>query len=219
MTEQKALGPHVDTVANDSPTIPSKRHPEALLNVSELGDDSTPESADTSARLKVTGPRLRGGWRRAGAFAILPGLAMSSAAAAGFLKYEDGRGRAIDTARTESIEAAKDSTVALLSYRPDTAEQQLSSALHRLTGTFKDAYASLTRDVVIPAAKQQNISAAASVPAAATVSATPNHVVALVFVNQTVTVSDRPPSDTSSTVRVTLDNVDGRWLISGFDPV
>ncbi|BEH77096.1 MCE associated membrane protein [Mycobacterium pseudoshottsii JCM 15466] len=37
--------------------------------------------------------------------------------------------------------------------------------------------------------------------------------------NQTIIVSQDPPTSTASSVRVTLDKVDGRWLISRFDPV
>ncbi|EUA23488.1 hypothetical protein I553_5098 [Mycobacterium xenopi 4042] len=39
------------------------------------------------------------------------------------------------------------------------------------------------------------------------------------FVDQTVTVGNDAPTDTASTVRVTLDKVGGHWLISGFDPI
>ena len=55
--------------------------------------------------------------------------------------------------------------------------------------------------------------------AAASVSATPNHAVTLLFVNQTAVVDKDPPSDSTTSVRVTMDKVAGRWLISGFDPV
>jgi hypothetical protein len=88
-----------------------------------------------------------------------------------------------------------------------------------LTGDFKNAYTSLTNDVVIPGAKQKQISAVAAVPAAASVSANPNHAVALVIVDQTIIVGTGAPTDAASAVRVTMDNVGGRWLISGFDPV
>jgi Mce-associated membrane protein len=77
----------------------------------------------------------------------------------------------------------------------------------------------LTHDVVIPGAKQKQISAAAAVAAAASVSADPRHAVVLVFVDQTTTVGADKPSDSASSVRVTLDKVDGKWLMSGFDPV
>jgi Mce-associated membrane protein len=56
-------------------------------------------------------------------------------------------------------------------------------------------------------------------PAAASVSATPNHAVALVFVDQTVVVGSDRPTHTASSDRVTLDKIGGRWLISGLDPV
>jgi Mce-associated membrane protein len=51
------------------------------------------------------------------------------------------------------------------------------------------------------------------------VSADPRHAVVLVFVNQTVVVGQTAPTDTASSVRVTLDKVGDRWLISKFDPV
>jgi Mce-associated membrane protein len=41
----------------------------------------------------------------------------------------------------------------------------------------------------------------------------------LVFVNQTVIVGDGAPTATASSVKVTLEKVDGYWRISGFDPV
>jgi hypothetical protein len=88
-----------------------------------------------------------------------------------------------------------------------------------LTGTFRDSYTSLTKDVVIPGAKQKQISAAASVPAAASVSAGPHHAVVLVFINQRVTVGTGAPTDTASAVRMTLDKISDRWLISDFQPV
>ena len=153
------------------------------------------------------------------AYVVLPALALLLAAAAGFLKWQDNSIREDEIARIESVQAAKDSTIALLSYKPDTVEQQLGAARDLLTGDFRDSYAALTNDVVIPGAKEKQISALASIPAAASVSAEPNHAVVLLFVNQSVVVGTDTPTDTASSVRVALDKVDGRWLISKFDPV
>ena len=48
----------------------------------------------------------------------------------------------------------------------------------------------------------------------------PDQAKALVFVNQTTTSSDRAePSQAASSVIVTMDKVNGKWLISAFDPV
>jgi Mce-associated membrane protein len=117
------------------------------------------------------------------------------------------------------VQAAIDGTVALLSYRPDTVEKDLEAAKSRMTGIFLTSYSSLTHDVVIPGAKQKQISAVATVPAAASATATSTHAVVLLFVNQSVIVGQGAPTSTASSVRVTLDKVDGRWLISKFDPV
>jgi Mce-associated membrane protein len=141
------------------------------------------------------------------------------ASAAGFLKWQDGSAREAGVARTESVRAATDSTIALLSYKPDTVEKDLDAARGRLTGSFLNAYTSLTHDMVIPGAKQKQISAIATVPAAASTSATENHAVVLLFVNQSVIIGQDAPTSTASSVRVTLDKVGGRWLISQFDPV
>lgn len=158
-------------------------------------------------------------WMRILAFGLLPGLAIILAMAAGFAKWQDASSRAAETARSESMQAAKDSTIALLAYRPDTVDKELDAARDRLTGSFRESYASLTRNVVIPGAKQRQISAAVSVPAVASVSASADHAVVLVFVNQTITIGTDAPSATASSVKVTLERMDGRWMISDFTPV
>jgi Mce-associated membrane protein len=158
-------------------------------------------------------------WSRVLAYGVLPGLALILALTAGFLKYVDNSVRDNEIASIESVQAAKDSTVALLSYKPETVEKQLGDARGLLTGEFAQSYTDLTTNVVIPGAKQQQISASARVPAAASVSANSNHAVVLVFVNQTVVVGTGAPADTASSVRVTLDKVGDKWLISKFDPV
>ncbi len=163
--------------------------------------------------------RRRTDWARVVAYGLLPALALVLALAAGYLKYVDNSVRDAAVARVESMQAAKDITVAMLSYQPDTVDAQLNSARDLLTGSFKGSYTSLIDDVVIPGAKQQQISAVATVPRAASVSAEPNHAVVLVFVNQTVVVGTDAPTNTASSVRVTLDKQGDKWLISEFQPV
>ena len=184
-------------------------------------DDDLAEADDAVGDVAFVEPAAKSGinWSRALAFVVLPVLALLLVAAAGYLGWREYQTRATDSARTESLQVAKDSTIRLLSYKPDTVEQDLSSARELLTGDFRDSYTQLTNDVVIPGAKQKQIAALANVPAVASVSADPGHAVALVFVNQTVTVGDSAPTSTASAVKVTLDKVGDRWLISKFDPV
>ena len=180
------------------------------------GDDTETEDAKD---VESPGRKRRIVWSRALVFAVLPVLALLIAVAAGFLKWQDTWVRSSGAAGIESVAAAKESTVAILSYQPDSVEKDLGAARDRLTGKFKDSYTDLVRDVVVPGAKKDHISATATVPAAASVSATPNHAVALVYVDQAVTVGHEAPTDTASTVRVTMDKIGNRWLISSFDPV
>ena len=165
----------------------------------------------------------RGAVTRLIAFRVLPVLALLLALGAGVLKYLDNSQQSAQRAATESVDAARQTTEAILSYRTDTVDKDLNAARERLTGAFLDSYTTLINQTVIPGAKEKKISTDAKVPAAASVSATTSHAVVLVFVNQTVTIAsaDKPsaPTTTPSSVRVTLDKVDGRWLVSGFDPV
>ncbi len=176
------------------------------------------ETEDASARPSPAAKR-RTNWSRTVVFGVLPVLALLLAAGVGVAKWQDTSTRMSGRASMESVTAARESTVALLSYQPDSVEKDLGAARDRLTGKFKDSYSQLVHDVVIPGAKKDHIAAVATVPAAASVSATANHAVVLVFVDQTVTIGNDAPAQTSSTVRVTLDNDRGRWLISSFDPV
>jgi Mce-associated membrane protein len=191
--------------------------PEQIVELEDTSsDDVEPEDAE-DVEPPARWRQIK--WSRVLAFGLLPVLALAIAAAAGYLKWQDAWVRGSEVAGIESVAAAKDSTAALLSYQPDSVDKDLGGARDRLTGTFKDSYTQLIHDVVIPGAKKQHISAVATVPAAASVSATPQHAVVLLFVDQMVTVGNDAPSETASTVRVTLDKTGARWLISSFDPV
>ena len=210
--DEAAAGPvaSVDAEAVDYPASDDEAESEEIDGHEDAPISDGPETSRPRRAKRITS---------AFAFGVLPALTLMLALAAGYLKWQDGSLRDSQIARVESVQAAKDGTVALLSYRPDTVEKDLGAARERLTGQFRDAYTSLTNDVVIPGAKQKNISAVASVRAAASVTATANRAVVLVFVNQATIVGTSAPTDSASAVRVTLDEVGRRWLISAFDPV
>jgi Mce-associated membrane protein len=183
------------------------------------GDDAHDDPTRSEQAAAGRRGRRRPRWARILAFAALPGLALVLAGGAGYLKWQYDSARGDGAARTQSVAAATESTIELLSYQPRTADQQLTAARGRLTGTFRDSYSSLIHDVVIPGAQQKQISAVATVPGAASVSATADHAVVLVFVDQTITAGTDTPSSTASSVKVTLDKVGDQWLISDFTPV
>ena len=213
MTTSQSVGAKDDTDSQDE-NVKEDTAVRVVATAEWAGDLVEDPEAEASGTV-----RRRVNWLRVLAFGVLPGLALLLGLGGGFLKWQDSSVRDAEVARVESIQAAKDGTIALLSYKPDTVEQQLGAARDLLTGDFRDSYTSLTHDVVIPGAKQKQISAVATITAAASVSAGPNRAVVLVFVNQSAIVGNSAPTETASSVRVTLDKVGGRWLISGFDPV
>lgn len=207
--DDEAIG--AEKAVGDTPEDAFVDEPEVTDDVDEAGAAET-EAEDSTRRARVD-------WSRVLAYGLLPALALILAMGAGYLKYVDNSVREDNVARTQSMKAAATSTVAILSYTPDQVEQQLNDARRLLTGDFLGSYTSLINDVVIPGAKQQQISAVATVPRAGSVSADASHAVVLVFVDQTVVVGGDAPSSTASTVSVTLDKVGDDWLISEFTPV
>ena len=116
--------------------------------------------------------------------------------------------------------AARDGTVALLSYAPETLDKDLANAKSHLTGEFLKYYSQFTDQIVAPAARQKGVKTEATVARAAVSELHADSAVVLVFVNQVTTSKDRPdPALATSSVVVKLTNTDGRWLISEFNPV
>lgn len=190
----------------------------------EAPDEDIAQATDSAQATESTAPQMtrerrRIPWSRVFGYGVLPAMALLVALGAGYFRWVLGSADELTLARSESVRAASDDTVALLSYHADSADKELGAARDRLTGEFKDAYTALIHQVVIPGAKEKQISSVAKVTAASSVSVTSDHAVALLFVNQTVTIGDGAPTDTQPVIKVTLDKVNGRWLVSRFDPV
>lgn len=150
----------------------------------------------------------------------LPVLALLLVVAGAWLFRDISARRAVQRDGAEAVAAARDAIPAIMSYQPATAEQELQAAARdRLTEPFLDTYIQLVVTGVAPEAKQQGITAVAKVPAVAVVSAGSGHAVLLAYVDQTTTVGAAAPTQINSRVRVSMDNVDGRWLISGFEQI
>ncbi len=196
---------------------------EAVDDTDAADDAEAADDGETTGDTAATEPPAEEGGRFSGtrllAHGVLPVLALLLALSAGYFKWVAGSVQASRTAAAESVKVASDSTVAILSYGSDSVDRDLAAATDRLTGGFREQYKQLVGDVVAPGAKQQHITAVAKVPAAASVSATEDHAVVLVFVDQTTTIGNDAPTQTTSSVRITLDKVRGHWLISQFDPV
>ncbi|MFI5510654.1 hypothetical protein ACIA48_24590 [Mycobacterium sp. NPDC051804] len=227
--ETDAAEPVADADAVDAAETEAAETEAVETEAPDTAEETESSAESTESTDATEAPKKKRDWARVFAYGVLPTVALLLALGAGFARwqYNDSEYGAVPPSASEqnpspafdSINAAKDSTIKMLSYKPETVGEQLNAARDLLTGEFRDSYTSLINDVVIPGATEKKISAVASVPAAASVSADPTHAVVLVFVNQTVVVGQELPTDTASSVRVTLEKVDGRWLISEFEPV
>ena len=188
----------------------------------ESGADSPDETGSAEADEKAARRRERGVIRR-NVGAILVAIALiASAGVAGWLYFYQYRvdQQTNSDAENVALEAAKNGTVALLSYSPETIDKDFASAKSNLTGDFLSYYTQFTEQIVTPAAKEKQVKTAASVVRAAVSEIHPDSATVLLFVNQVTTSKENPDgSFAASSVKVGLKKIDDRWLISAFDPV
>lgn len=125
-----------------------------------------------------------------------------------------------DAAGDAAVRAASSATVALLSYAPETLDQDIERSRSLMSGDFLTYYSKFTTDVVAPAVRTKGIKAAAQVVNAGLMEIRRNEAKVLVFLNQETVSRERPePALTASSVVVSLTKVDAKWLISALDPV
>jgi Mce-associated membrane protein len=136
-----------------------------------------------------------------------------------YLQYRPDQ--ATDAKAAESvISTATEATRAILSYSPDTIDRDLSNAKSYLTGDFLTYYSQFTQQILAPTAKEKAAKTSAVVIRAAVAELHPDSAVIMVFLNQTTTSKERPePTLNASSVLVSLTKVDGKWLVSSFEPV
>jgi len=153
--------------------------------------------------------------------AILVALLVISGGVASWIYFKQYRpDQQTDPSVKQAVaRAASDGTAALLSYSSDTLDQDFASAKSHLGGDFQAYYMQLTQQSVGPAAKEKSMKAKASVTGAAVSELHPDSAVVLVFVDQITTTKDNPqPSLAVSNVLVTMTRINGKWLITKFNP-
>lgn len=154
--------------------------------------------------------------------ALLGVLLVASVAFASFIYFTQYRPdrQTNDQVAADVLKAASDGTVALLSYTPESLDKDFATAKSHLTGDFLNYYTQFTNDIVTPAAKQKDVKTSAQIARSAVSNLHPGSAEVLVFINQNTTSKENPDGAfTASSVKVGLTKLDGKWLISSFDPV
>ena len=183
--DDKTEGQDVESVSEVEPTSGVE-----IDKIADTSDETQQDDDDgTVAR-----------WRRVGLGPVVLVLALLvSGALAGWLYFDQFRAdQQTDAAAAQTaVDAARDGTIALLSYKPDTLNQDFAAAKSHLTGGFLNYYDQFTKQIVTPAAKQKAVTTTAQVVGAAASELHPN----------------------SAVVLVSLTKVHGKWLITKFDPI
>lgn len=181
-------------------------------------DEQTPAAGGAPGRSSQLLSWCRQRW---GAVLLAAALLVSAGLAGGVYWWIYRPDRMTNAAAQAQVtEAAREGTVAILTYGPDTLDKDLDNAKSHLTGPFLKYYSEFTSKMVAPAAKQKGVKTEATVVRAAVSEMRPDRAVVMVFVNQVSSSKERPdPTLANSSVLVTLVRSDGRWLISEFTPV
>ncbi|WP_217211627.1 hypothetical protein [Streptomyces sp. AC550_RSS872] len=176
-------------------------------------DDDAPTAPGTARRRRVL-------------TALLAVLLVAGLVAVAVLGWHSWEARRTETARTEAVAAAREAAPIVLSYDYRHLDRDFTRARAHLTGDFRDEYGKTTKTVVAPTARKYRgvvkatIAAPASggSPAASVVSASPDKVVVLLFINQVTQSTQVSGSRVDlNRVRVTMADTDDGWKVSAVD--
>jgi Mce-associated membrane protein len=160
--------------------------------------------------------RIPAGWRIA-IVTVLTLLVAGSGVAAGLLDTQTSNNTSTQQERDAAVAAAKTEIPQILSYNYKTLSADLARASADTTGQFSGQFGVLASQLIGPNATKQQTVTKAAVPVAAAVDSSGNEVTVLVFVDQSTTSKTQPKAQTnSSQLRVTMQKVNGRWLVEQF---
>lgn len=167
----------------------------------------------------MTTSEPRGLPRRA-VLAALAGALLSLITVVGFLGYQRATQSTVETNREQVVVVASAQAVAMLAYSAQTVDDELRSAADGLTDDFAAEYLELLDAVVIPDARAAGTATEVAVVGAAATEVGSATASVLLFLNQTTTTTASPePVVSGSRVTVTLEKVDGHWLVADLTPI
>lgn len=183
--------------------------------------EPSPEAFEDDAPEERRTPR-----RRRLLTALLGVLLVAGLVAMAVLGRQYREGREAESARAEALTAARKAAPVVLSYDYRHLDRDFARAHAHLTGDFRDEYAKTTKTVVAPTAEKYHGVVKATItapssggsPAASVVSASPERVVVLLFVNQVTESTQVSGSRVDlNRVRMTMTLTDEGWKVSAVD--
>jgi Mce-associated membrane protein len=164
---------------------------------------------------KLTGPDSVPAGRKRALVVILSVAVLLLAGLAGAAWYGQHRAQQRDAAVRESLAAANSAAQALFSYDYRSFDASASNGKTFTTGSFAKEYAQSTAALKESAQKAQAV-VRAQVSAAGVITATPDRVELLLYVNQyTRNVNVAGEKVDQNRVTLTMIRVNGDWRVSG----
>ncbi|BAH55890.1 MULTISPECIES: hypothetical protein [Rhodococcus] len=129
-------------------------------------------------------------------------------------------GRSQEDTRQQALTQAAQLVPDILSYDFNTVDDHFTGSLEHLGGEFRTQFESVSKDVIIPSAKQRQVVTSATVVESSVVSASADAATVLMFLNQSTTSTDSPaPKLDGSRVQVSLHRDGDSWQITEMSPV
>lgn len=219
-----------DATAEDAPEdapedTPDDTLDDAALEAVEDADPDGPTDADADdddddeiVRLKPKPqPRAPRTWQQYTRIGLVAATFIAAFGLAGGLGWQLWRQHLVARAGHDAQQTAVAYAQVLTSIDPAAVDQNFAAVLNGATGGFKDTYTKASvqlRDLLIDVKS----STQGVVVESAVQSATKDKVVVLLMVDQTVTDAARPdPRVDRSRMKLTMEDVDGRWLASNVE--
>lgn len=186
------------------------------LTTAEDPDDETQsaEPDDTDDTADDTAPKARRPWKRHARIAVVVAVYLGALATAGALGWKLWDQHVVSRAGQAAQRTAIDYAQVLTSIDSNQVDQNFAAVLGGATGEFKDTYTKASgqlRQLLI----DNKATAHGMIVDSAIQSESKYRVVVLLMVDQTVSNTTRPDGRVDrSRMKITMQNLDGRWLAS-----
>lgn len=148
---------------------------------------------------------------------VLVLLVIASGALAGWKAEQASSAKAAEADRTAAAAAAKTEIPQILTYSYKTLSRDLARGAADTTGQFKGEFNLEAQQIIEPQVPKQQVTTVAQAPVAAPVDSSGDQVTVLVFIHQTTTSKANPKGQASSSaLRVTMQKVNGKWLVENY---
>ncbi|GAC68068.1 hypothetical protein [Gordonia soli] len=164
-------------------------------------------------RARITTGRLIG--------ATLAVLVVAAAVVATFLGIRYSDSRATEDARTSALESARQYATTMFGYNPQNVSQHIEASMDVLTGDAKPTYDDLiTKNNLAAEVRKQQVVSEVTIQDAGVVTNTKDTAEVLIFMNQSVTRSNKELVRVDpSRLTFTMQRDGNRWLVNGIDVI